>query len=266
MDSEMRIIVAVCVLAAGLLATSTAFAQDESAAEPSSRQVALNARAVEAIENGQYSLAINRLEESLELGPLNITYLNLGRAYQLMGRCAQAIEAYEKVEGAPHVPRPEHRVILAKTSTYLDETRTTCTQGSTQQEGAGSGKGGVKIVVREQSANLQPWAWAATSAGAALVLTSVGLHLGARSIRSDLEVAQRNEDGQVTGVTQDEAYRRTDRANTFDTIALSAGIVGGVFTVVGTYLFVTDASQEADTRMSVGRMHNGVGVVFIQSF
>jgi hypothetical protein len=232
--------------------------------EPSERQVELNASAVEAIEKKQYSLAINRLEESLEAGPLNITYLNMGRAYQLMGRCQQALDAYDRVDTAPRVPEPRHDFIMEKVASYRDETRDTCEQGAAQ---AGTGaSGGVKIIVREQPANLKPWAWTATSSGVALGLTAVGVHLWARSIRSDLESADRNGDGQVTGVTQQEAFSQTDKANTLDTVALSTGIVGGVFAAVGVYLFVADASQERDATVGVGPVGSGFGLTFSGSF
>ena len=182
-----------------------------------------------------------------------------------MGRCQQALDAYKAVESAPRVPQPKHEFIMQKVVEYRDETSQSCEQGSASSGGTDE-SGGVKIIVREQPANLKPWAWTATAGGVALGPTAGGLHLWARSIRDDLEAAERNEDGQVTGVTQEQAMRRTDRANTLDTAALSTAIVGGVFTTIGVYLFVTDASQNRDTKVGVGPMGNGAGIVFTRSF
>lgn len=76
---------------------------------PSDDQVKLNQSAVEAILAEDYEKAAGLLEASLELGQLNVTWLNLGRAYQKLGRCDEARKAYLSVVTAPAVDEPPRR-------------------------------------------------------------------------------------------------------------------------------------------------------------
>ncbi|QDG53518.1 tetratricopeptide repeat protein [Persicimonas caeni] len=231
-----------------LLWSAPAFA-DQPIAEPSDRQFELNTRAVEAIEQGKYSLAINLLEDSLQEGALNITYLNLGRAYQLMGRCEQARAAFSRVEEVAAIAKPDPQFIASKKDDYLVKLDEACQSGrdSTTTVEKPAKSGAVRIIVQRQPANLKPWAWTATATGGAALLAAGGLHLWARSIRSDLEAADRNGFNQVEGVSQADAFERQDRANTLDTAAVATAITGAVITSVGIYLFTADAASTPDT-------------------
>lgn len=87
------------------LASTPAYTQDGAPAEeapedqivePSPAQLEMNQKAIEAVQKKNFDAAITFFKASLELAPLNITYLNMGRTYQRMGECVQAKEIYRK--------------------------------------------------------------------------------------------------------------------------------------------------------------------------
>jgi len=86
----------------------------------------LNEEAVEALAAGDYVLAIERLEESLAIEELNVTYLNLGRAYAKNGQCNKALEAYDRMAVAPRVDEPSPELIFATLTKYRAELLETC--------------------------------------------------------------------------------------------------------------------------------------------
>lgn len=88
----------------------------------------INNRAVRALVEEDYSRAIALFEESLVLEEFNITYLNLGRAYQLAGKCARAKAAYDEVAQATPIQTPRQAVVDEKASRYLSELRDSCTE------------------------------------------------------------------------------------------------------------------------------------------
>lgn len=88
-----------------MLAAAPAYAQDTTPdeevaetqiVEPSPAQLEMNQKAIEAVQKKNFDAAITFFKASLELAPLNITYLNMGRTYQRMGECVQAKEIYRK--------------------------------------------------------------------------------------------------------------------------------------------------------------------------
>ncbi len=69
-------------------------------------QLQLNEQGYEASAQGDHEKAARLFRASLDLGELNITYLNLGRSLSKLGRCQEAIKAYNNVEKAPPVEAP----------------------------------------------------------------------------------------------------------------------------------------------------------------
>lgn len=94
--------------------------------KPSAEQVAKNAEAIKAVQRGDFNKAIALFEASLELGELNITYLNLGRTYQRAGRCVDAQRTFDKVTRAPKVAVPNPSAVATKVSTYRGELNKQC--------------------------------------------------------------------------------------------------------------------------------------------
>ena len=112
------------VAALVLLSASTAFADEP--AEASQAQLELNQQGVEAIIAEDYPRAIRLFEASLDLGDLNITYLNLGRAYQHDGQCEKAEEKYGIALEAPQVSAPSAEEVQQTIMRYRDELRQKC--------------------------------------------------------------------------------------------------------------------------------------------
>lgn len=130
-------------LVAGLFAiavvfgSTTAFAQSGSGgteinekgfAVPSEAQLEMNEKGVQAIVDGDFDKAARLFQASIDLGKLNITYLNLGRALQKAGRCREAKQAYLSVkkDATPKVQNPPPFEISSRAEQYLAELERTC--------------------------------------------------------------------------------------------------------------------------------------------
>jgi len=95
-------------------------------AEQSESQKQLNKQGVDAMFASDFEKAILSFKSSLTLGELNVTYLNLGRAYAKNGDCAEAQASYDKVLTSPQVALPtpgEVKVFLDKYLADLDTTK-----------------------------------------------------------------------------------------------------------------------------------------------
>jgi hypothetical protein len=130
-------------LVAGLFAiavifgSTAAFAQSGSGgteinekgfAVPSEAQLEMNEKGVKAIVDGDFDKAARLFQASIDLGKLNITYLNLGRALQKAGRCREAKQAYLNVKKkeTPKVQNPPPFEISSRAEQYLAELERTC--------------------------------------------------------------------------------------------------------------------------------------------
>lgn len=89
-------------------------------------QKQLNAESAKAAAAGEYDKAALLLRSSLELGELNITWLNLGRVLFKGNRCAEARTAYQKALTAPAAPNPPAEVVQATAAEFLAELSTAC--------------------------------------------------------------------------------------------------------------------------------------------
>jgi tetratricopeptide (TPR) repeat protein len=85
-----------------------------------------NTRGVALIDQGRLEEATSMFRSALVVGELNITYLNLGRTLARLGRCDEAIRAYEKVSGAPPVSQPSVNEVSRTLERYLAEVRNEC--------------------------------------------------------------------------------------------------------------------------------------------
>jgi len=90
------------------------------------KQQRLNADAVKAMADGDYETAIEKLEASLEISELNVTWLNLGRAYAKAGRCQDALVAYDKMAVAPRVDEPPPEKLYEVLTRFRNELITDC--------------------------------------------------------------------------------------------------------------------------------------------
>ena len=98
--------------------------------EPTEGQLEMNGRAIEAVNKNEFKTAIKLFQASIELGPLNITYLNMGRTYQRMGECVQAKETYRKARDTKYkVKNPDPVTVDKALNEYEAELYRTCPNG-----------------------------------------------------------------------------------------------------------------------------------------
>ncbi|MFU8802351.1 MAG: tetratricopeptide repeat protein [Bradymonadaceae bacterium] len=104
--------------------TTTLWAQDT--VQPTTAQLELNEQGVEAIIAENYDEAVNLFQASLSLGRLNITHINLGRAYQRAGDCFKAEEQYQLTLDAPVIADPPPSQIGQTVRRYRQELQESC--------------------------------------------------------------------------------------------------------------------------------------------
>lgn len=115
------LVATVAVAARPAAAEGPADSSSESSTSLSESQKQLNEEGVAAIIAGDFDRAVLRFRSSLTLGPTNVIYLNLGRAYARGGRCREALAAYEQVEGAPTVPLPSAEEVTRVLARFMKE-------------------------------------------------------------------------------------------------------------------------------------------------
>lgn len=256
------------VLVVGAPAVVSAQQNNQATAEPTDKQLELNAEAVGAITEGEYTKAVELLERANDLGQFNVTWLNLGRAYQKMGECDKARQAYLNVISAPAVKDPSPRLINAKADQYLGELDSECDakesgvkvaggdtetseadKGVDEQEGPEDGSSEQGSIERESSNGV---GWTLTATGVVLAGAGVGAHFYAESIRDDVRTSiDAANGGVVAGMSRQEALDDQARANTLDTVGVSAIAVGAVVTGTGVFLLLSSDDVEAAPTASV---------------
>lgn len=106
------------------LMSAPASAQEDDALLEAQRR--LNEEATEAVKSGNHERAALLLKSSIELRPLNITWLNLGRVYQQMGRCEEAMGAYEEALVAPPAEGLPEGMVADRATRWREELQATC--------------------------------------------------------------------------------------------------------------------------------------------
>ncbi len=107
-----------------LLLPSFALAQQP--VQLSDYQINANDSGVKALIAQDFPSALANFQASLRLGEANITWLNLGRTYQKMGRCMEAKDAYAKAQDAPVISSPSPAEIASILKAYSDELPEVC--------------------------------------------------------------------------------------------------------------------------------------------
>ncbi len=287
----VTMVLAVALSVAGLVASSPANAQQKvehyAKAQASPDQVKLNSAAVEAILAKDYAKAARLLEASIELGPLNVTWLNLGRAYQKLGKCKKARKAYLSVVTAPAVAQPPSKLVNAKAEQYLDELDTQCKAeekpGATAKDGGeaqptkaapaakaradagpkkAAGAGTVTPPPAPPSGGSSTLGWVATIGGGALLVSSGVFYWLAQKDYGEVNDALDNgsvvgDDAALSSMTQRRAADLQDQGDLFSTVALSTAIAGAAATGFGVYWLVTD---DGATEVSLGAGAQSVSV------
>ena len=107
-------------------AMATAWADDGDLIEPSEAQLDLNEQGIQALTDGDHDRAVRLFWASLDLGELNITHTNLGRAFQRAGRCEEAEHHYATALEAPAVEEPAPDLIEGAIEAYRVEMADHC--------------------------------------------------------------------------------------------------------------------------------------------
>lgn len=269
-----------CLLICAVFIASPAHAQEAETdegmqfVEPTAEQAELNDRAVRALSNGDHVKAISLLEEANYLGELNITYLNLGRAQQLAGRCDKARQALAVVPNAPKVEKPPPGLIEAKAEEFLAELEETCaSKSATQSQVPSEDPGGTQAMKLEPDSTSTPTGGGSNTLGVVAISTGVAMMAGAASmhflwaqkIRRD-STAGLSQDEPVTDLSQRAFYDNRDRANAIDTASLAVGITGGVLTGMGLYLWLSDSGTESAGRVGLSPTSEGVRATWTLQF
>lgn len=90
----------------------------QEAAAPTEIQLKLYEEGASAFGAGEFEKAVRLFRASNDLGPLNVTYLNLGRALYRLGRCDEARDALDAARTAPQVAEPTPAAVLDKIVEY----------------------------------------------------------------------------------------------------------------------------------------------------
>lgn len=241
----------------------TAVASEDEEAPMTEEQVELNERGVEALIEGRSARAVALLEEAMRLGELNVLALNLGRAYHGLGRCEEARELLESVPELPAVDGVPAERINERAMEYLEEVDEACEEDEETEVEA------PELEDEESLAQPSPepepvdppstaLGWGAVAGGGALVASGVGLHLLARDRRAQVT----DHEGSVNReVRQSEVADIESRANTYDTLGLSALIAGAALGGFGGYwLYRTRESSETTVDVGVSSGFRGVTV------
>lgn len=150
--------------------------------EPSAAQLELNDQGVEAIINRDFAQATRLFQASLDLGELNITYVNLGRAYQYMSECEKSEQAYMRALEAPAIPEPTPDEIAEVVERYRAELKRDCKPaaapaGQAEDSGEAAETRSVQAppTLTESSRGNEPYYW--LGGGAAAIVTGVALDI-----------------------------------------------------------------------------------------
>ena len=230
-DSRPGMIWTCLLLVSCLLVSSTAAAQegggDQAFYEPTEEQLDLNDEAVKSLIDGDPERAVTLLKKSLALGEYNVTYLNLGRAYQKLGNCTEGRRSLHKAQTAPALKAPKRSFVTAKANEYLAELEEDCDVPD-----------GVK--------------WGLIGGGGALTVFGGFALLRAAQLAPGDDDFTRDENGIVTDPSQRTAFDQRRSSRTWSTIGISALSVGLVGLGLGTYFAMSGASTESQPTASVG--------------
>jgi tetratricopeptide (TPR) repeat protein len=287
-----RALAGIGLVIAALVFAAPAAAQDSGEpkyVEPTERQITLNEQAVRALAAGDAVKAVSLLEESNYIAELNVTYLNLGRSYQQLGRCEKARESFEMVFEAPQVETPPPGFVESKARTYLEEVEQSCQQEQaskdTDEDGAAAQSGDAQgddprdvepdeaVIPGEEideppakSTPNKTTSIILLGSGVALIGGGVAVHFVAQGVRAPLRDPETNADGHVSSLSQQEAMDTESRANNLDVAAISVGAAGLAVAGIGAFMLFGGGESEPTTSMSAGPVDGGWAFGFQKRF
>lgn len=255
--------------------------ESQSAAEISEEQANLNEEGVRAIIRGDYEKAVALLSESLAYGEANVTYLNLGRAYQKMGNCREARRAFRNAKTAPAVDEPPPKIVDRRTEKFLAQLDESCAEEDSATQDSSpdgpvdgsdaptdgpdapadgpdappDGPDDVDVAAPPATGSNNTGAWISIGGGVAVAGAGVAMHILAQQTRNEVWNAGYVEGSNSTvyDTTQSDAADAKQRADVYNTIGISANIAGAALIGVGTYLALSGDSRETTRiRLDIG--------------
>jgi tetratricopeptide (TPR) repeat protein len=205
---------------------------------PTDKQTALNTAAVEAIKNEEYEQAVKLLRRSLELGEMNITYLNLGRAHQRLDECGAAEAAYLEALSAPPVRNPSAFLVEKKVEQYLQELEDECEEGDWEKTTSGDEGSGNYTWESEQDESAPMM-----RVGLGVATSSFGAFPAQGQLSSSM--------GDVANLSYNGAALRVELLGGYflnDSVAIHAGMVVNYLPAPTNYIEFHDISQEDVSR------------------
>jgi tetratricopeptide (TPR) repeat protein len=261
-------------------------AEERPSADLTEEQLVLNDEGVRSLIEGDYAGAVAMLTRSIKLGPSNVAYLNLGRAYQKLGDCEQAREALETVDEAPVVENPPPSEVNGRAEEFLSELEHECETeepadepGDTDEPSAASDSQALDEPPESAelpNPNLRPetppesgggaktWGILTISTAAVLLGGSATMFVLAQSERSPY--LDTSDADIITDNTQVDAEDAEIAANRFETIGWALGGTGAALAGVGVYLLVKKEAPRRAGRLSLEPSRNGVSISWRTSF
>jgi tetratricopeptide (TPR) repeat protein len=246
-------------------------ASDAEYTTPTPEQKRLNDQAVQALTYDNYAKAISFLEEALYIGELNVSYLNLGRAYQKLGECPKARAALESVPDAPKVAKPPPKFVEKKAREYLAELPEECPAESASGDAGAAEQSQADDEADDADEEAAPgetrWPIGVVAGGGFVLAGGALAMFAASTIRADAESQAAN--APENGYTQSAFVDAERRANTLGAAGVGAAAVGALATGIGVYLLMSDSEPgqtQPEAVVSVAPSTDGASAIFRISF
>jgi len=199
----------------------------------------LNEEAVRLVVAGSLDEAISKFKESLEIQELNVTWLNLGRAYDRKGECDAARAAYDAAAQAPRAVTPPYEKFLEILYQYRSELEERCKkiEGGTQTADPTEETDTTeppKTDVQPNVWTFSPWSFVAMGVGASMIVGGLIVDVAVIDTQFD-ELA----DAETAG-DRSKWNDTRDAIDTNQTVAIALYSAGAVVLAAGTTLLVLD--------------------------
>lgn len=128
MKLHLRLATSLASWLAALCLVATPAWADPPKVKPTADQLRLLDQALRAAQGGKHEEAARLYQQALEIAPLNVAYLGLGRAQQRLGACVPAWRAFQRALDAPvsDDPRTPPDKVREGLTRFLGELRQTC--------------------------------------------------------------------------------------------------------------------------------------------
>lgn len=216
-----------------VLAPTVASAQERETVEFSEEQIMLNNQAVDAANAGNYKKAEQLYNAMLQIGEVNVTWMNLGAAYDKQGKCLEAAEAFARVYTAPKIAQIPAKMLEDKTDQAVRELDQKCSArvvlNCSPAETTVTIDGGREFACHGRPLSLMPGrhtVYAKTHYGFNTVVVDA---VAGETQQVKVEVIDYEKVAAEAGVTPEEIQKKSTlfKALGYSFIGVGAGVAGG---------------------------------------